>query len=427
MGSNRPPRSQRGAAALGVTMLLLFVLALVVAMAHRNLLFEQRSSANQLRSTRAFEAAEAGLEWAQALLNRPGAIGADCESDSAEPGDTSLRDRMLAWDAASGRFAPRTYGAPGGPLPLQAACVADDDGWRCSCPTSGPATLDVPGGAAAHPAFSIRFVAAPRAGMVQIVATGCDDVGAACSATASGAPAGDAAARVQATLALLPALASSPSAALTVRGDIASNGALTLVNQDATTQGLTARAGGAITAPAANLLTLPGHSGADSLAARDGDLGAGDAERLLARVLGVDAARWQQLAGVHRLACGADCASAIAEAAAPDRGASMFWIEGDLAIEGPATLGSTERPLLLVVDGELRLQGAVTIHGVVVSRAPAWDTSGTSGAEIHGALVALGDLRGDGTPTIVRDAAVLARLHGGLGHFARVAGSWRDF
>ena len=95
MGSNRPPRSQRGAAALGVTMLLLFVLALVVAMAHRNLLFEQRSSANQLRSTRAFEAAEAGLEWAQALLNRPGAIGADCESDSAEPGDTSLRDRML--------------------------------------------------------------------------------------------------------------------------------------------------------------------------------------------------------------------------------------------------------------------------------------------------------------------------------------------
>ena len=425
MRSNRPPRRQRGAAALGVTMLLLFVLALVVGMAHRNLLFEQRSSANQLRSTRAFEAAEAGLEWALALLNRPGAIGADCEAASAEPGDTPFRERLLAWDAASGRFLPRTYASTGGPLPLQAACVADDDGWTCSCPTAGPTALDAPGGAAAHPAFSVRFVAEPRAGMVQVVATGCDTFGAACNAPTGGAPAGGATARVQATFALLPALASLPSAALTVRGDIASNAALTLVNQDAATQGLTARAGGTIAAPMANLLTLPGRSGADSLAARDGELGTVDADRLLARLLGVDAARWQQLPGVRRLACGIECANAIADAAT--QGASMFWIEGDLAIEGPLTLGSAERPLLLVVEGELRLQGAMAVHGVVVTRAPAWDTGGTAGAEIHGALVALGDLRGDGTPTIVRDRDVLARLHGALGHFARVAGSWRDF
>jgi hypothetical protein len=427
MTTIRLPRRQRGAAALGVTLLLLFVLALVVGMAHRNLLFEQRSSANQLRSTRAFEAAEAGLEWAQALLNRPGAIGADCEAASAAPGDSAFRERFLAWDAATGRFAPRTYVAGGAALALQAACVAGDEGWRCSCPTNGPSALDAPDGAATHPAFSVQFVAAPRKGMVQIISSGCDQFGPACNASSSGAPSGGAAARMQATLALLPALATLPTAALTVRGEIASAAALTLVNQDAATEGFTARAGGAIAAPLAHLLTLPGRSGNDSLAALDGELGATDADRLLSRLLGVDAARWQQLAGVRRLACGSECATAITEATAPDQDRAMFWIPGDLALEGPLTLGSAERPLLLVVEGELRLQGAVVIHGVVVTLAPAWDTSGTQDAEIRGALVALGDLRGDGTPTIVRDAGVLARLHDGVGHFVRVAGSWRDF
>ncbi|MBP6778821.1 MAG: fimbrial assembly protein, partial [Piscinibacter sp.] len=100
-------RHQRGAAALAVTVLLLFVMALAVGLAHRNLIFEQRSSANQLRSTRAFEAAEAGLAWAQTLLDRGGAIGADCSAADAVPGDTSFRDRYLAFDAASGTLVPR--------------------------------------------------------------------------------------------------------------------------------------------------------------------------------------------------------------------------------------------------------------------------------------------------------------------------------
>ena len=48
-------RSQRGAAALAVSMVLLFCMTLVVFFVNRGLLFEQKASANQYRSTRAFE------------------------------------------------------------------------------------------------------------------------------------------------------------------------------------------------------------------------------------------------------------------------------------------------------------------------------------------------------------------------------------
>ncbi len=44
-------QTQRGAAALVVTMLLLFAMVLVAAFANRHLVFEQRSAANQARST----------------------------------------------------------------------------------------------------------------------------------------------------------------------------------------------------------------------------------------------------------------------------------------------------------------------------------------------------------------------------------------
>ena len=98
-----PAFRQRGAATLGITLLLLFVVMLVAGVANRNLIFEQRASANQWRSTQAFEAAEAGLEWAQAMLASDAAIGDACEPDAA-PGNTAFRERFLAYDAETRAF-----------------------------------------------------------------------------------------------------------------------------------------------------------------------------------------------------------------------------------------------------------------------------------------------------------------------------------
>ena len=53
--------AQRGAAALVVVMVLFFIISLVAAYASRNMIFEQKTSANQYRSTAAMEAASRPL------------------------------------------------------------------------------------------------------------------------------------------------------------------------------------------------------------------------------------------------------------------------------------------------------------------------------------------------------------------------------
>ena len=60
---------QTGAATLIVVMVLFFIISLVAAYTNRSLIFEQRTSSNQYRSTQALEVADAGLEWAISQLN----------------------------------------------------------------------------------------------------------------------------------------------------------------------------------------------------------------------------------------------------------------------------------------------------------------------------------------------------------------------
>ena len=422
----KTPLRQRGVAALSVTLLLLFVLTLVLGFASRNLLFEQRASANQARSTQAFEAAEAGLAWAQAMLDSGTPIDADCEP-STTPGGVSFRDRFLTYDAATQRFTPRTWNNAGTATPLSAACVLTDAGWSCSCPSAGQPALAAPPATGTHPAFALHFVAAPRSGMVQLMATGCDHYAPACLPGLAGAATGGASAKAQVLLGLLPALATVPIAALTARGDITATGALALANTAPDIGGLTAQAAGSIAMPLASLTTLPGMTAAASLVAAEAQLAGTDTERLLTRFLGLDRNRWQQLAGVQRPDCPADCGAMLTAAIGPDAVHRLAWIAGDLSLDGPLTLGSAQQPVLLVVEGQVRLSGGVTIHGVVLTLAANWDTSGTANAQVNGALIALGNVSGNGTPAISYDAAVLARLRGQLGSFVRVPGSWRDF
>jgi hypothetical protein len=46
---------------------------------------------------------------------------------------------------------------------------------------------------------------------------------------------------------------------------------------------------------------------------------------------------------------------------------------------------------------------------------------------IRGAVIVAGDVRGNTSADIVRDAAVLERLSTARGSFVRVNGSWKDF
>ena len=402
---------QRGAATVVVTLVLLAAMLLLAVFANRGLLLEARMSANQARSTVAFEAAEAGLEWTLARLNDTSRIGTDCRADTG--GLSSFRERYLSMGGSPSGFSGRVDVASS--APLRPACTRNGAGWACSCPTDAAA---VPAAAADEdPAarFVVEFLPGRQQGVVRVVATG----------TVVGSDAG---ARVEASYALAPALATAPAAALTTRGNIdAGSAAIGAHNTDPASAGVALHAGGTITAASARFSGPAGASLADSVAGNDAALAALDGERLFVSYFGLSKATWKNQPVVRRLSCDGDCTADLAAAIGSELTNPMVWISGDASIDGPVTFGQADRPVAIVVDGRLQLRGAVTLHGVVYANGITWSGNGTGGAELHGALVSESGYAGDAAADLHRDTAVLAALRQHIGNFVRVAGSWRDF
>jgi len=416
------PGRQRGAAAFVVTALLVFAMLIVVAVANRNAIVETRASANQYRTTQSFEAAEAGLEWALARLNDDAPIGDDC-LPSGDPASPSFRERYLR-DAGAG-FVAATWSDAGTPRPLQAACVRGEGGWSCHCPASGPAEVAEPDGSTTAPGFALQFADGARPGIVRAIATGCTRRGAPCSGAASEGH--EAATRVEVGFALVSALRAAPVAALTTGGNVdAGASALGLFNRDAASGGIALHAGGAIAGNALRLGVPAGSPLDGALVPGDAELAALAGDRFFARWFGMDRAGWRPQPAATPIACAGDCAMTIADAVAT--GARLVAVEGDAALDGPLELGASERSIVLLVNGTLRLRGAVTLRGVVVAGALEWrDGAADSGALVRGAALVEGSYQGDAAADLVHDAALLARLQRATGSFARFNGSWKDF
>ena len=418
-----PVRHQRGAAALIVTMLLFFAMILAAVFVNRNLVFEQRTSANQYRSTQAFEAAEAGLEWALAQLNSNQRIGADC-LPSADPAATSFRARYLSYSAAASTFAPLTWSNAGAATALQPSCVRSGGGWACSCPASGQAALDAPAGSGAAFAFTVQFQASTKPGVVRVAATGCTDLAGACrpgTTTSAGATA-----RIEAVFGLFAGLRTPPAAALTTRGAVNADTAALGVHNADPESGIAIHAGAAIAASLVRLTPPAGASTAGSLVSNDAALAGQSADQLFASFFGIDKARWKNQPVVTRLSCGG-CSAALADAIAAAGANPLLWIDGDLTLDGPLSLGSPQQPVVIVVNGAARLSGAVRLHGLIYSSALRWDATGGPGALLRGAAISETDYTGDAAPDLFYDRELLAALTGNTGTFTRVSGSWRDF
>ena len=351
------PRSQHGGAALIVTLMLFLAMALAAFAVNRHLVFEQRTSANQARATQAFEAAEAGLEWAQAQLNSTQRIGADC-LPSTDPAALSFRERYLAIDSATGAITAAA---------LNPSCVRTGSGWVCGCPASGPAGLSAPTGTEPAPAFSLQFQPASRVGAVRISASGCTSLAGACQPGSTATA--DATAHTEVTLALFAGLRTPPAAALTTR--------------DAASQ---------------------------------------TADQFFAATFGIDKATWQRQPVVARLRCDVDCGPAIHDAIAA--GGTLIWVDGDLTLTAPVTLGSATQPVVIATSGAAHLDGSVTVVGAVYAASV---SLGSASAIVQGAVLNEGAYIGPASPDFRHDSAVLTTLTHHTGSFVRVSGSWRDF
>lgn len=378
--------AQRGAAALPITLMLAFAVLLAVAFANRSVLLQVRSSVHQLHTAQAEEAAQAGLAWTLAQFNRATPIGEDCrptQSASAMPWHEQAR-----------------LG------PLQASCVAEGEGWACHCPRSGePRSIQQ----ATSPAFHIQLTTDPtRPERWQLSATG------------RGIESGRS---IQLRMAIgrLPGLDTLPAAALTVRGNASFTGDFTLTHTDAASGGVTLHTGGGVQGPTLRAISTPGTPSRASILSNHAALAALTAQGLHASVFRMDRASWRQQATAVTLNCNTDCDAALADAA---RQHTLIALDGGLHLGTPLTLGTPQRPVLLVVDGPVELHAAAMIHGLVYTRHAQWTDSG--GATIRGAVIAENDLHAQGNTTIHHDITVLLTLHRRSGTYAPVAGSWRD-
>lgn len=444
---------QRGAASLIVVMVLFFIMSLVAAYTSRNLIFEQRTSVNQYRATQAYEAAEAGIEWAVAQLNG-GRINATCLEAGATNADTSFRQRYLGIntspppDANSGMVTRLDQLAPGNTAePRRAGCVWNGTGWVCSCISNGNPTLALPAGTGIFPAFWVSFSTAgvARPGVVQIVSNGCTRLDTACLSSSTTSTDVEGRALVTALVALKGAVATPPVAALTVFGAVAT-APLSVYNTDVERGGVTIQAGGTVQTDNVTFGSLPGTPGVESIIQRDGSLssllaalpadlvaaGRVPTDRAFASTFGLwpNTSRWQP--GAVRLTCPAGgCRAALTSAVAlnPDR---VIWIEGDLTLETSGVIGSLPNPADLTVAGPaviiatgnlIVLAANVRIFGLVYTRSGGW----TGGGEIQGAAIAESDLAATAAQTVVFNAGVLDTLRLRAGSFVRVPGGWRDF
>ena len=182
----------RGMATLTVVAVLFFILSLVAAYTNRNLIFEQRTSGNQVRSTLAFEAAEAGVEWALSMLHS-GRIDDNCVP-STDPARPSFRGRYLSIDPTSGVITPAGALAADNGSTVWPSCVFNGNDWNCSCPTPGNApALAAPAGTEVYPAFRVRFVrlSLTQPSIVRIEVNGCTRLNDACLDFPSTAGAGE--------------------------------------------------------------------------------------------------------------------------------------------------------------------------------------------------------------------------------------------
>jgi hypothetical protein len=440
-------RSQRGAAALVVAIVLVLGMSLVAFFANRGILFEQKTSANQYRSTRAFEVAEAGLEWAVARLNDDLFVNSACNNPgvTGDPITNSFRQRyLLPSTGIPSSFAINTSTA------THAGCTIAANGTAtCSCPVAGTApTLGSP----TDERFAVRFRLGADSTTVEILAYGCTNQGAPCDAGSSATP--DATAVVRAEYKVRPKFPSTPGAGLVAGSAATTGGSLNVINLDVKSNGITINSGTTVKlGTGTSVITLPGTPPNASILDNDfslRELTRADAngDLFFASFFGQTQAQYQadpQTWLITSGACGTNvrctsCANAggcgTAVSNAINSGVMQFWATTDVQfttgnLPAVGTIGTPARPVIFAGSAGVELRSNVTAYGMFfVATGTAidnWDYAGSGSAKVYGAFVSRGDFQkgGTGTLDLIYDANIF-RTGEGLGLLVRVPGSWRD-
>lgn len=444
---------QRGAAALIVSVLLLMGMSLVAFFANKGMIFEQRTSANQYRSTKAFEMADAGVEWAIARLNDPLTLTANSCVPATGAGLISFRDRYIRPTAAdashtTGWLQPLSTAYPG--------CQIDPASGNpsCGCPSTGAATLAT----SSQPRFRVQFnlVTSPVSDLlaVEIVSRGCTN-GDPCDPTQS-ADSSDGTAIARVILKIRPTLPTIPGAGLISGSTTVVSGSLNVINTDTASNGITINTGSTVQLTGGTVVqTLPGTSPTASILDNDPSLlqltnADANGELFFSSYFGEGFSDYQSNLETKVITAGAsnnaangtcgnatDCGSAVSYWI--DKGYTQFWVAPDVTFNNSnmpstngGTLGTANKPIALATPSQMTFTGGINAYGTFyAATTTAVDDltlTGGGSANIVGALVSRGDFSrtGNGNISIIYDANLFGGKGAPSGLLVPVPGSWRD-
>jgi Tfp pilus assembly protein PilX len=442
-------RAQRGAASLFVALMLLLGGTIIAFFANRSFIFEQRTSANQYRATKAFELAEAGSEWALGKLNEnlPLVAGSSCATGGAATANT-FRNRFAnpqpsggSCTATAGCLVVTTAAAPG--------CRIDNAGvTTCDCPTAAAATL---GAAAADEQgrFAVRFAAVPGDGSaVEIISRGCvNTVGNTACDPNSTTVQTDATATVRVIAKIVPSVPSGPAAALTAGSSTVTGGNLNVVNTFAPSNGITIHSGTTVqTGSGTAVYTLPGTPPRASILDNDPSLNsltiAGE-DAFFANFFGQTLTNYRTVdpdvirigasgIGAYNCADGGSCGNVLRTILDSGLRNPRIYVDGDVTIDGGNSVwGSPTNFMTVVASGTMLMRSNITAYGLFYAATATatdnWDISGTGTATIYGAFISRGDFnKGSGTLNLVYDPSLWGGTSAPVGRLVKVPGSWRD-
>lgn len=111
---------------------------------------------------------------------------------------------------------------------------------------------------------------------------------------------------------------------------------------------------------------------------------------------------------------------------------SIIWIDqlGGLAtINSSTVIGSTSKPVILIVNGNLLLSGFATIYGLVFVLNPSTTVIINQNAIINGVIASTGDISFQGASALSYNTTVLNNLPtvNNAVNYAKVPASWKDF
>lgn len=429
---------QRGAATLLVTMVLLFSTSIVMLYLNRSILFEQKTSANQMRSTMALETAEAGMEWATGMLNTAYDIDDNCTFLNTT--NISFRRKYVQTQWGSGTptatdVVPATTTYPGCKVrviddpadpPLRSVST-------CNCPavpTSGSATASL--GTTVLPGFTASFSATSDPEAVRIIVTGCTAQAGACTPATTGNS--DATATISSILKLRPLLRAAPASPLTCGTSCDVGTAYKVVNQDVSTGGILVNAGGAITG-GTRYTTIPGQPYQNALVSNDPSLSAISSSdsncsgsSMFSTYFGSTIAQYATSPMTKTIAeCGsANTCGGKVNTAYDDGWRSFYFPQGFARNSSSGNLGSVSDPVTLVSAAGFDVNGRIDIYGMIFANKADFRDGGTGTADINGALVTCGVYQNNGSGTLEYDTNVLKGVRRATGNLVRVPGSWTD-